>query len=150
MHIKVQSEDFDSAEWQKQLCQGRVDIGAVVSFTGLVRDFGEASAVTAMTLEHYPGMTERALEKIAAEAKQRWDIIDLVMIHRVGYLEAGDNIVLVMVASSHRLDAFQAAMFLMDYLKTQAPFWKKEHLENGDVWVSAKDSDEEAAARWLE
>jgi len=148
--IAIQTEDFDVCALQKQLCYGRVDIGAVVSFTGLVRDFGEAEEVSAMTLEHYPGMTEKALENILKQAKNRWQILDAIIIHRVGYLSAGDNIVLVMVASSHRLDAFQASMFLMDYLKTQAPFWKKEHLSNGDIWVSAKESDTAAATRWLE
>lgn len=135
--IRVQTEDFDVSNEIAALTKGRSDIGAVVSFSGLVRD-------VTLTLEHYPGMTERELGKIEAEANERWQLQGASIIHRVGELAPGDNIVLVVTASAHRKDAFEAAEFLMDYLKTRAPFWKRE----GEIWVEAKASDDEAAERW--
>ena len=135
--IRVQTEDFDVSNEIAALTKGRSDIGAVVSFSGLVRD-------VTLTLEHYPGMTERELGKIEAEANERWQLQGVSIIHRVGELAPGDNIVLVVTASAHRKDAFEAAEFLMDYLKTRAPFWKRE----GEIWVEAKASDDEAAERW--
>ncbi len=124
------------------------DVGAIVSFVGLVRDVNEGDAVSTLTLEHYPGMTEKALQAIEDEAKKRWDILDSLIVHRVGTLQPQDQIVLVMVSSAHRGDAFQACEFMMDYLKTQAPFWKKEATSQGARWVEAKESDDEAQARW--
>ena len=123
-------------------------IGAVASFLGLVRDLNDGASVSAMTLEHYPGMTEKALEAIVAEAKQRWNIYDALVIHRVGPLKPCDQIVLVAVSSAHRGEAFAACEFIMDYLKTRAPFWKKEDTPDGGRWVDARDSDDSAAARW--
>lgn len=135
--IRVQTEDFDVSNEIAALTKGRSDIGAVVSFSGLVRD-------VTLTLEHYPGMTERELGRIEAEANERWKLQGVSIIHRIGELAPGDNIVLVITASAHRKDAFEAAEFLMDYLKTRAPFWKRE----GEDWVEAKASDDEAAERW--
>jgi len=135
--IRVQTQDFDIGAEIAALTSGRTDIGAVVTFTGLVRD-------VVLELEHYPGMTERELERIEAEAHERWRLQASLIIHRVGKLAPGDNIVLVVTASAHRGDAFQAAEFLMDYLKTRAPFWKRE----GEKWVEARESDDEAAKRW--
>ena len=146
--IRVQRESFDSGWEIQQLSQTGTDIGAVVSFTGFVRDFNENPEVTALTLEHYPGMTEQALEQIAQQAQERWRIKGLRIIHRVGRLEPGDPIVLVVTASAHRQDAFDACHFIMDFLKTRAPFWKKEHTADGDYWVSARSSDAEAVQRW--
>jgi molybdopterin synthase catalytic subunit len=126
-------------------------VGAVCSFVGLVRDGiagAGGAAVTAMTLDHYPGMTERQLAAIEAEARRRWDLADVLVIHRYGRLEAGDRIVLVATASAHREAAFQACQFLMDWLKTKAPFWKLEHTAEGDRWVEARDSDDDLAERW--
>ena len=120
--------------------------GAVVSFSGVVR--GNDRQLSAMMIEHYPGMTEKALQSIAEDAQHRWDILDLTIIHRVGRLAPGDNIVLVVVASAHRRDAFEACEFLMDYLKTQAPFWKKEICKDGESWVASRHSDQQAAQRW--
>jgi len=140
MKVKVQAEDFDlSTEVIDISMNART--GAVASFVGLVRE-------VPMTLEHYPGMTENAIRKIVEEARSQWEILDLTVIHRYGDLQPGDQIVLVAVASSHRGDAFAACQFIMDYLKTQAPFWKKEHRPEGARWVNALDSDDEAAARW--
>jgi molybdopterin synthase catalytic subunit len=147
--IRVQSEDFDCAAEMRALTDGRDDIGAVVSFTGLVRRGEGAQAIGSMTLEHYPGMTEKELERIEAEARSRWPLSGATIIHRYGTLKPGDNIVLVITASRHRQAAFEAAEFLMDYLKTNAPFWKKEELLEGDSgWVEAKSADDGAAARW--
>jgi molybdopterin synthase catalytic subunit len=147
--IRVQSEDFDCAAEIRALTAGRDDIGAVVSFTGLVRRGAGDAAIEAMTLEHYPGMTEKELERIEAEARSRWPLSDATIIHRHGRLEPGDNIVLVVTASAHRQAAFEAAEFLMDYLKTNAPFWKKEDRQEGEGdWVAAKSGDDTAAARW--
>ena len=128
--------------------QARPDLGAVVAFIGLVRDINAGSNVAAMTLEHYPAMTQKALEGIATQAIQRWDIAEVLVIHRVGRLLPTDQIVLVAVAGAHRGPAFQACEFIMDYLKTQAPFWKKEQTPNGEQWVEARDTDNAAAQRW--
>ncbi|MBK6983072.1 MAG: molybdopterin synthase catalytic subunit MoaE [Betaproteobacteria bacterium] len=146
--VRVQAEPFDAGQEIAALTAGRRDVGAVATFVGLVRDLNEGSAVSRMTLEHYPGMTEKALEDICAEAARRWDLIELRVVHRVGPLEPGEAIVLVAVSSAHRGEAFAACEFLMDYLKTRAPFWKKEQTPSGERWVEARDSDEEAAARW--
>ena len=148
MLIRVQSGPFDTGAIVDELRAGDARIGAIACFVGLVRDVNDASQVSAMTLEHYPGMTERALEAIAEEALERWDLIDLAVVHRVGRLEPNDPIVLVAAASAHRGDAFAACEFVMDYLKTRAPFWKKEATAEGDRWVEARDSDGRAAARW--
>lgn len=146
--IRVQRERFDVGVEQTALIAQRKDIGAVVCFTGLVRDFNERPDITALTLEHYPGMTESALGEIAAEAGRRWSLNGMRLIHRIGRLEPGDPIVLVAVASAHRQAAFDACLFIMDYLKTRAPFWKKEHTVNGDYWVAERDTDRQAAERW--
>jgi len=147
MLIQVQEKDFDLAEVNRQLCAGRSDVGAVVSFIGLVRDLPKKRLQT-MTLEHYPGMTEKALGKIVDTARQRWEILDCAVIHRVGELKPADQIVLVSVVSAHRKAAFAACEFIMDYLKTDAPFWKKETGEQGESWVEAKASDSEAKGKW--
>jgi molybdopterin synthase catalytic subunit len=140
MKVAVQREDFDLGVEVRKL-YGSTAIGAVASFIGVVRD-------VAMTLEHYPGMTEKALLKIAEEAGSRWKVLDCTVIHRYGALQPGDQIVMVAVASAHRGDAFEACEFIMDYLKTQAPFWKKEHRAEGEGWVEARASDDAAAERW--
>lgn len=146
--IRVQETAFDVGREQQRLTHRRTDIGAVVSFTGLVRDFNERPNVSALTLEHFPGMTEKALSRIAEEAWSRWSLQAVTVIHRVGRLAPGDAIVLVVVASAHRRAAFEACDFIMDILKTQAPFWKKEHTASGDYWVSERQSDREDAGRW--
>jgi len=146
--VRVQAEDFDAGRELEALTKGRKDVGAVASFIGLVRDRNDGRAINAMTLEHYPGMTEKALETICAEARSRWDILDALVIHRVGPLAPGDRIVLVGVSSAHRGEAFQACEFIMDYLKTRAPFWKKETTPQGEKWVDARESDDVAAQRW--
>ena len=146
--VRVQSEDFDTGRELDALTRGRRDVGAVASFVGLVRDANDGQAVRAMTLEHYPGMTEKALEDICAQAHARWDLLDTLVIHRVGPLRPGDRIVLVGVASAHRGEAFEACEFIMDYLKTRAPFWKREETPQGSRWVDARDSDDVAAGRW--
>ncbi|MGB5948405.1 MAG: molybdopterin synthase catalytic subunit MoaE [Parvibaculum sp.] len=148
--IRVQTEDFDIGAEMARLLRGRTDIGAVVSFTGLVRDVTGGASVSSMELEHYPGMTERELARIEAEANARWRLQASLIIHRVGKLEPGDNIVLVITASAHREDAFRAAEFLMDYLKTRAPLWKREGGPEGARWVEARASDDAAAAKWDE
>lgn len=148
MHISVQTEDFDVSTELKRLQAQNSAIGAVVSFVGLVRDLLEQPSLIAMELEHYPGMTEKSLRAIAEEATRRWNLIDSVIIHRVGRLCVMDQIVLVAVASEHRGEAFAACEFMMDYLKTEAPFWKKENSVNGDRWVDARVSDENALAKW--
>ena len=148
MKVLVQREDFDVGAEVEVLARGNPKVGAVASFIGLVRDVNDDAAVRTMTLEHYPGMTEKALADICAEAHARWDLLDTLVVHRVGALEPGDRIVLVGVSSGHRGDAFAACEFIMDYLKTQAPFWKKEHAEGGARWVEARASDDEAAGRW--
>lgn len=146
--IRVQAEDFDLAAEIAMITAGRTDIGAVVSFTGLCRS--ENGALAALELEHYPGMAEAEMASVADEAITRWPLQAVTCIHRYGIIPAGDNIVLVIAASPHRRAAFEAADFLMDYLKTRAPFWKKEHLSGGGTraWVEAKADDDRAAARW--
>ncbi len=147
--VSVQREDFDIGAETDALAAGDRQIGAVASFTGLVRETGGAGALSGLELEHYPGMTERALEEIAAEAEARWPLSGLRIVHRVGPLAPGDRIVLVLAASRHRQAAFEAAAFVMDYLKTRAPFWKKETGADGTArWVDARESDDAAAARW--
>lgn len=148
MKISVQTEAFDIGIETAAISQGRTDIGAIASFIGLARDTNSGSEVTAMTLEHYPAMTEKALQSIVDDALQRWTLLDVTLIHRVGRLLPGDPIVLVIVASSHRAEAFSACEFLMDALKTRAPFWKKEETSAGERWVEARESDEAAANRW--
>jgi len=151
MTVRIQTEDFDIGEeliFMRSV--GQANIGALVSFVGQVRDINDGSLVNSLTLEHYPEMTEKALAKIEAEAKSRWDLIDTLIIHRVGTLHAQDQIVLVLVASAHRGDAFSACEFIMDYLKTSAPFWKKEATSHGERWVEAKLSDDVAKERWQE
>ena len=147
--IRVQTEDFDIGVESASLRRGNAGIGAVASFVGLVRDINNGDGVTGLTLEHYPGMTEKALAAIVAQAEARWDLLDCLVIHRVGELKPTDQIVLVIVASGHRGDAFAACEFIMDYLKTQAPFWKKEQTPQGERWVESRDGDDLAAARWL-
>ena len=148
MPVRVQREDFDLGRELERMRAGNAKIGAVASFVGLVRDVNEATEVRTMTLEHYPGMTEKALAQIIDEAHARWDIYDALIIHRVGELKPGDQIVLAAVAGAHRGEAFAACEFIMDYLKTRAPFWKKEQTPAGDRWVEARASDEEKASRW--
>lgn len=146
--VRVQTDDFDIGAEASRLRQANPGIGALVSFVGTVRDVNEGSGVSELFLEHYPGMTEQALADIAAEARGRWRLIDTLIVHRVGLLKPTDQIVLVMVSSAHRGDAFSGCQFIMDYLKTRAPFWKKERTPAGERWVEARDSDDEAAGRW--
>ncbi|OGA30977.1 MAG: molybdenum cofactor biosynthesis protein MoaE [Betaproteobacteria bacterium RIFCSPLOWO2_12_FULL_62_13b] len=148
MSVRVQREDFDIGAEIAAFRRADPGIGAIASFIGLVRDVNDGDAVAGMTLEHYPGMTEKALAGILAEAKSRWDIVDALVIHRVGELKPLDQIVLVVVAGAHRGAAFAACEFIMDYLKTQAPFWKKEQTAQGAHWVEARASDDQAAERW--
>ncbi|MGH8798761.1 MAG: molybdopterin synthase catalytic subunit MoaE [Casimicrobiaceae bacterium] len=148
MSVRVQTEDFDVGREIALLRAGDARVGAIASFVGLVRDQNDAASVCTLTLEHYPGMTEKALTRIVDEARQRWSIHDSVVIHRVGELAPTDQIVLVAVSSAHRGDAFAACAFIMDYLKTRAPFWKKERTPEGERWVEARSSDDAAAARW--
>jgi len=146
--ISVQFEPFDICAVQDELRADNPAIGAVVSFVGLMRDLNAGDSVEAMTLEHYPGMTEKALEKIVEEADQRWDLMGIRVVHRVGEMKPLDPIVIVAVASAHRGEAFQACEFVIDYLKTRAPFWKKEKTPHGERWVDARDSDDQAEAHW--
>ncbi|WP_339780300.1 molybdenum cofactor biosynthesis protein MoaE [uncultured Thalassospira sp.] len=146
--IRVQQHDFDPGAELAALTDGRTDIGAAVSFVGLVRDIAGSEKVSAMTLEHYPGMTERQLEKIADDAMQRWPLDGVRIIHRFGRLLAGDRIVLVITLSAHRRAAFEACDFIMDFLKSRAPFWKREETGHGEKWVAAKQGDEDDLARW--
>ena len=148
MKISVQREDFDSGAEIEALARGNPAVGGLAAFVGLVRDVNDGAAVGGMTLEHYPGMTEKAIGAIVEEARGRWDVIDCTVIHRVGELRPTDRIVLVAVASAHRGDAFAACEFIMDYLKTRAPFWKQEQTPEGARWVEARGSDDEAAERW--
>lgn len=148
MSVRVQAGDFDVGEEIARLRAHDRSVGAISSFIGTVRDVNDAASITEMTLEHYPGMTESALEAIVDDARQRFDIADALVIHRVGTLLPGDQIVLVVVSSAHRGMAFDACAFIMDMLKTRAPFWKKERLPDGERWVEARASDDEAAARW--
>jgi molybdopterin synthase catalytic subunit len=147
--IRVQAEDFDVGAEMAALTGDRKDIGAVVNFIGKVRDL-EDGALSAMTLEHYPGMTEKMLADIEAQACKRWDLQETLIIHRYGKLEPGAQIVLVITASAHRQAAFEACAFLMDWLKTKAPFWKLEESDKGRTWVEAKQADNDAADRWQE
>jgi len=149
MPIKIQENDFDIRAEIATLRKGDPRVGAVVSFLGTVRDMNDGSQVKGMTLEHYPGMTEKALQEILDQAKARWDIYNTLVIHRVGPLLPEDQIVLVAVASAHRGEAFAACEFIMDYLKTAAPFWKKEDTPKGARWVDARVTDEAAMARWM-
>ena len=144
--LRVQTSDFDIGAEIAALKKDRTDIGAIVSFTGTVRD--QSGAITELTLEHYPGMTEKELEKIEQQAHARWPLQASLIVHRFGTLKPGDNIVLVITASEHREAAFEAARFLMDYLKTNAPFWKRERRPDGAKWVEAKTEDDAAAASW--
>jgi len=152
--ISVQTEEFDLALEYKQLRQRAGDVGAIATFTGLVREFYEADSDAAdnkireLTLEHYPGMTEKCLQEIVDEANSRWSLLATRIIHRVGPLRPGEEIVFVGTASSHRQDAFEAAQFLMDYLKSRAPFWKKQDTGDGSHWVEARESDSDALDRW--
>lgn len=146
--MRIQTKDFDAGAEIATLRLNNPKIGAVASFIGVCRDANDGTAVTRMTLEHYPGMTEKALEKIVAEAKARWDVMEVLVVHRVGELKPTDQIVLVVVAGAHRGEAFAACEFIMDYLKTRAPFWKKEETPQGARWVEARSSDDEAAERW--
>ena len=148
MTVRVQEADFDVGAELSALRAGDARVGALASFLGLVRDMNDGASVSAMTLEHYPGMTEKALEEIVVEAKGRWDIYNALVIHRVGPLLPCDQIVLVAVTSAHRGEAFAACEFIMDYLKTRAPFWKKEATPDGGRWVDARETDDSAAARW--
>lgn len=146
--IRVQAEPFDPARELAAFARGRTDVGGVASFTGLVRDQHGGEPVTAMTLEHYPGMTERQLGAIETEARERWPLLDVLVIHRYGRMLPGEPIVLVAAASAHREAALAACAFLIDWLKTRAPFWKLEETEEGERWVEARASDELAARRW--
>ena len=148
MTVRVQTKDFDAGAEIARLRQGNAKVGAVAAFIGVARDVNDGESVATLTLEHYPGMTERALEGIVAEARSRWRLIDALVVHRVGELKPTDQIVLVAVTSANRGEAFAACEFIMDYLKTRAPFWKKEATTGGERWVEARDSDDEAASRW--
>lgn len=148
MTVRVQVEDFDAGAEINVMRLSHANIGAVAAFVGQVRDLNEGDQVSELVLEHYPGMTEKSLQSIIEQAKKRWDVIDALIVHRVGKLKPLDQIVLVLVASSHRKEAFAACEFMMDYLKTEAPFWKKEQTPAGSRWVEAKTSDDEAKKRW--
>lgn len=148
MPVRVQREDFDAGAEIARLRGADPRVGAVASFIGVARDVNDGRTVAAMTLEHYPGMTERALESICGQARRRWDLIDVLVVHRVGELKPTDQIVLVVATSAHRGDAFAACRFVMDYLKTEAPFWKREVTPQGSRWVEARASDDAARARW--
>jgi len=150
MGVRVQSEDFDVGAEMAALRRGNPNIGAIASFVGLVRDMNEGADVSTMSLEHYPGMTEKALEEIVEEAKRRWNVYEVLVIHRVGELRPLDQIVLVATTSAHRGEAFASCEFVMDYLKTKAPFWKREETPQGARWVDARESDDHAAERWQE
>ena len=148
MPVRVQPEDFDVARELAVLRAGNRAVGAVAAFIGTVRDVNDNAQVASMTLEHYPGMTEKALAAIVDTAKSRWDVVDALVIHRVGALQPADQIVLVAVTSAHRGEAFAACEFIIDYLKTRAPLWKKEDTGDGARWVEARATDDDAAARW--
>ena len=149
MTVRVQTEDFDLTTEIAQLRAGFPKVGAIVNFVGTVRDLNEGEQVAEMELEHYPGMTEKALEDIIAQARARWELFDALVIHRVGPLKPLDQIVLVAVTSAHRGEAFAACEFIIDYLKTEAPFWKKEQTTNGARWVDARVSDDVALQKWV-
>jgi len=146
--VRLQSEDFDAGAEARKLAAGRTDVGALVTFTGICRGAEAGAPVAAMTLEHYPGMAEAEIARHVEDAQARWPLLGVTVIHRYGRMLPGDDIVLVVTAASHRGDAFAAAEFLMDYLKTRAPFWKKEERAEGTTWVDAKDTDDIAAERW--
>ena len=146
--IRLQREDFDAAKEAAELTRGRTDIGAVVTFAGICRDHEAGRGVSALTLEHYPGMAEEEIARHVAEAQTRWPLLGVTVIHRHGRMQPGDNIVLVVTASVHRQAAFEAASFLMDYLKTRAPFWKLEERAARTSWVEAKSEDDDAVKRW--
>ena len=146
--VRLQREDFDTAAEIAALTRGRTDVGAVATFTGVCRADNEGQRIEAMTLEHYPGMAEAEIARHVEEAKKRWPLLGVTVIHRYGRLVPGDNVVLVVTTTSHREAAFAAAEFLMDYLKTRAPFWKKEERADGTAWVSARHTDDAAAERW--
>ena len=148
MIVRIQPGDFDVGAEVAAMRKGNPAIGAIASFVGVVRDVNEGDSVSRMTLEHYPGMTEKSIEAIVTQARGRWNVIDALVVHRIGLLEPTDQIVLVVVASAHRGDAFAACEFIMDYLKTQAPFWKKEVTVEGERWVDARATDDIAAERW--
>ncbi|WP_127114767.1 molybdenum cofactor biosynthesis protein MoaE [Shimia sediminis] len=147
MRIVVQAEPFDFGAEANAFASGHTDMGAIVTFTGVVRDL-PGDPLDRMVIEHYPGMTEKALESIAAEARERWSLGDVLVIHRHGEMRPGDMIMMVATAAPHRVDAFAAAEFLMDYLKSRAPFWKQEFTADGAEWVASKDEDEDALKRW--
>jgi molybdopterin synthase catalytic subunit len=149
MKIAVQTAEFDLAAEVASLYRDNPAVGAVATFLGLVRDVNDGDGVHTLTLEHYPGMTEKSLERIAREALARWDLIDVTVIHRIGEMRPTEPIVMVAVASGHRGEAFAACEFIMDYLKTRAPFWKKEVTPDGERWVEARESDNHAAERWV-
>jgi len=146
--LSIQAQDFDVAEELRRLAEGRPDVGAIVTFTGLCRD--EGGRLASLELEHYPGMAEEEVARVMDEAECRWPLTGMIVIHRFGRIVPGEQIVLVVTAASHRSAAFEAAEFLMDFLKTRAPFWKKEHLRSGESgdWVAAKDDDDRASDRW--
>ncbi|RTL96849.1 molybdenum cofactor biosynthesis protein MoaE [Ancylobacter aquaticus] len=148
--VRIQAQDFDAATEAAALARGRTDIGAVVTFAGLCRaqDAPGGAPLIALTLEHYPGMAEEEIGRLIEQARARWPLIGATVIHRYGRMVPGDNIVLVVTASAHRAAAFEAAEFLMDWLKTRAPFWKMEERDDGKGWVAAKDEDDDAAGRW--
>ena len=148
MPVRIQTDDFDLSAEIAALRAGRAGVGAVVSFVGTVRDINQGTGVSSLTLEHYPGMTDKSLEDIVAQATSRWQLDQVLVIHRVGPLQPLDQIVLVAVTSAHRGEAFEACEFVMDWLKTRAPFWKKEATPQGERWVDARESDDAAAARW--
>ena len=148
MTVRIQPEDFDIGTEVATMRKGNPAIGAIASFVGVVRDVNDGNTVSRMTLEHYPGMTEKSIDAIVSQARGRWNVIDALVVHRVGLLEPTDQIVLVVVASAHRGDAFAACEFIMDYLKTQAPFWKTEDPRDGERWVVARATDDIAAERW--
>jgi len=148
MTVRIQTADFDVSVEITKLRRANPKIGAVASFVGVVRDVNDGDPVAEMTLEHYPGMTEHAIEEIIAQARGRWQLMDALVVHRIGSLKPTDQIVLVVVTSGHRGDAFAACEFIMDYLKTRAPFWKKESTARGERWVEARTSDDVAAERW--
>ncbi|MFA6178517.1 MAG: molybdopterin synthase catalytic subunit MoaE [Candidatus Methylopumilus sp.] len=148
MSVRVQTEDFDAGAEIGKLRLARADTGAIAAFVGQVRDLNDGAYVSTMTLEHYPGMTEKSLEAIVGQAKNRWDIYDALIVHRIGELKPTDQIVLVVVSGAHRKEAFSACEFIMDYLKTEAPFWKKERTPAGERWVEAKSTDDDARDRW--
>jgi molybdopterin synthase catalytic subunit len=146
--VRLQREEFDAAAEAAALTRGRTDIGALVTFTGICRGAESGEPIAALSLEHYPGMAETEISRHVEEAKSRWPLLGVTVIHRHGRIAPGENIVLVIAASSHREAAFAAAQFLMDYLKTRAPFWKQVESQSGKSWVEAKDTDDAAAARW--